>query len=178
MISPSLRALSLSIFFIALSVFSLYSNFHYLWRVTPPIYILLLLSITGLVLSIKSTSTAKNRSSKIMTWLSITLSVLLTIALILGTVLTVSLSAMGAREKLTTVKSPDERYTIDFYHFDAGAAGTFGIMGELNGPLWTKKKLYYQQHAKEVNVKWQSEGVVTINNRELDLEKGEVYGYE
>ncbi|WP_167360071.1 DUF5412 family protein [Halobacillus dabanensis] len=113
-----------------------------------------------------------------MTWFSITLSALLTTALILGSLLTISLSSLGAKEKLKTVKSPDGAYVIDFYRFDAGAAGTFGIIGELNGPLWSKKKLYYQQRTEEVNVEWQGEEVVIINNKELNLKKGEVYGYD
>ena len=49
---------------------------------------------------------------------------------------TLIFSFAGANEKIETISSTVNNYTFDFYRFDAGAAGSFGVRGELNGPLW------------------------------------------
>jgi len=86
-------------------------------------------------------------------------------------------SLFGVNEHIKTVSSPDNGYTIDFYFWDAGAAGTFGIRGELNGPLWFKKRIYYEKRTGNVNVEWKSNNKVSINNHILKLNEGETFGY-
>lgn len=90
---------------------------------------------------------------------------------------TLFFSLFGVNEHIKTVSSPDNGYTIDFYFWDAGAAGTFGIRGELNGPLWFKKRIYYEKRTENVNVEWKSNNKVSINNHTLKLNEGETFGY-
>lgn len=70
---------------------------------------------------------------------------------------------------MKSVQSPEGQYTIDFYRVDAGAMGTFGIMGELNGPLWFKKNIYSERHAEQAELEWEDEHIVVINGHRLDL---------
>jgi hypothetical protein len=72
------------------------------------------------------------------------------------------------------VQSPDEKYTINFYITDAGGMGTFGVLGELRGPLWFKKKIYVEKRVKQVDVKWVDNHTALINNHRLDLTTGGV----
>lgn len=36
------------------------------------------------------------------------------------------------------------------------------MRGELNGPLWVKKRLYMQEHTEKVEIEWESGHIVTI----------------
>ncbi|WP_256464174.1 DUF5412 family protein [Halobacillus amylolyticus] len=49
--------------------------------------------------------------------------------------------------------------------------------GELNGPLWFKKRIYYQERTENVDVEWESNDTVSINNHILNLDEGDTYGY-
>src|SRR5690606_13168128 len=60
--------------------------------------------------------------------------------------------SLGGTEHLLTSYSPDMGYKLDFYAFDAGAMGSFGIRGELDGPFGFKKQIYYERHAEEANI--------------------------
>ena len=75
----------------------------------------------------------------------------------------------GEKEWLKTVRSPDGQFTVDFYYTDAGARGSFGILGELNGPLWFKKRIYYEKRAEVVNIQWENDHTILINNNTLNL---------
>ena len=83
---------------------------------------------------------------------------------------------LGGSEHLTTSTSPNGKHTIDFYSFDAGAAGTFGVRGELDGLFGFKKLIYYGKHEDYANVKWTSNDTIEINGNLLNVEKGEMYG--
>ncbi len=84
---------------------------------------------------------------------------------------------MEANKHVKTIHSPNGDYTVDFYRWDQGATGTFGIRGELNGPLWFKKRIYIQKRMEDVSVDWQSNDIVSINNHILNLKEGETFGY-
>ncbi len=86
-------------------------------------------------------------------------------------------SSIGSNSHLETISSPDGNYTIDFYRWDVGAAGTFGIRGELNGPLWCKKRIYYEIRTEKVDFEWVNNNTVSINNHILNLKEGDTYGY-
>ncbi|MGN7477386.1 DUF5412 family protein [Solibacillus silvestris] len=86
--------------------------------------------------------------------------------------------SLGGAEHLLTSQSPNKQYTVDFYAFDAGAMGTFGIRAELDGPLGLKKHLYYERHAEQANVQWLSNEIVIINGHELNLKNGDTFGYK
>ena len=84
---------------------------------------------------------------------------------------------LGGPKHLTTSESPNKTYTMDFYYFDAGAMGTFGIRGQLDGPLGFKKHIYYERHATEAKVEWVDNHIVKINGHQLNLKNGESFGY-
>lgn len=58
-----------------------------------------------------------------------------------------------------------------------GGTGSFGVLGELNGPLWFKKRIYRESNTENVKVNWGSKGKVAINNHILYLNKGDTYGF-
>ncbi|MEK4129944.1 DUF5412 family protein [Solibacillus sp. FSL W8-0474] len=85
--------------------------------------------------------------------------------------------SVGGAEHLFTSNSPNRHYTLDFYAFDAGAMGTFGIRAELDGPLGFKKQIYYERHGEEANVQWVTDEIVIINGHKLNLKSGDTFGY-
>ncbi|WP_163527203.1 DUF5412 family protein [Halobacillus ihumii] len=168
---------SLSLFCLGISLYSFYSHINNIWLIAPPNYIVLLLSIVAFTLGIKGFKDKTNWFSKLRSWVSVTLSLLLSISLFLACSLSILASSFGANEHIKTVHSPNDEYRIDFYHWDAGAAGTFGIRGELNGPLRFKKRIYFQKRTEDVEVEWKGNDTMSINNHILNLDKGDTYGY-
>ncbi|MCM3398107.1 DUF5412 family protein [Oceanobacillus profundus] len=162
---------------LGLAAYSLYSNFTHAWLIAPPNYMLLIMSLLAFYLGVFGFKDKRNWRTKTRSWITIILSSLLSIGLFLGVSLTLLLSLLGASEHLKTVNSPDDNYTIDFYRYDAGAAGSFGVRGELNGPLWFKKRIYYQDSIDQVEVDWKNNSTVSINKHILNLKEGDSYGY-
>ena len=161
---------------LGLAAYSLYSNINNTWLVAPPNYILLLMSLLAFILGIFGFEDKRNWRTKARSWFTVILSSLTSIGLFLVVSFTLIFS-FGANEHIKTVSSPDNKYIIDFYQWDAGAAGTFGIRGELNGPLWFKKRIYYEKRTENVEVEWKSNSEVSINNHILNLDVGDKYGY-
>lgn len=91
--------------------------------------------------------------------------------------LQLAIIAFGGATYLLTSESPDKQYKIDFYYFDAGAMGTFGVRAELDGPLWFKKNMYYERHATEAKIEWLDNETAVINGNRLNLKEGESFGY-
>ena len=165
-------------FCFGLSMYSLYSNIKGTWwLIAPPNYVLFIISSLAFALGIIGFKDKRNWRVKTRSWVTVILSALLSIALFLSILLTLFASSFGVNELIETVHSPDGSYTIDFYRYDAGAAGTFGVRGEINGPLWLKKRIYHQQKVEQVEVEWLNNHTVLINNRKLNLKEGETYGY-
>lgn len=96
---------------------ALYSSIYNTWLIPRLNYILFIVSLLAFVLGIKGLKDKRKRT-KTRSWLTLTLSSLLSIVL--------SISSFGANEHIKTVSSPDNSYTIEFYFEDAGAAGTLG----------------------------------------------------
>ncbi len=163
---------------LGLANYSLYSNINNTWLLAPPNYVLLIISLTALILSAISLKDRKYLWEKTRSWLMIILSSLTLIGLFLVLSFTLLFSSMGANEHIKTVTSPDNNYTIDFYRFDAGAAGSFGVRGELNGPLWFKKRIYLEHKVEQVEVEWKNSDKVTINDQTLKLDEKDTYGYQ
>lgn len=128
------------------------------------------------ILGILGFKDKRNFWTKTRSWLTLFLSTLTSFALLFIVLFTLVFS-FGSNEHFKTVSSPDQRYTIDFYRWDAGAAGTFGIRGEINGPLWFKKRIYYEKRVEDVEVDWKNNHEVSINKHVLNLDKGETFGY-
>lgn len=84
-------------------------------------------------------------------------------------------SISSYKEHLTTAISPDHKYQIDFYHYDSGAKGTWGITGVLKGPLWFKKNIYIERRLDQVEIEWENNHTTLINGHKLDLEKGGIF---
>ncbi|MEH7014622.1 DUF5412 family protein [Neobacillus niacini] len=162
---------------LGLAAYSLYSNIENAWLIAPPNYILLLVSVIVFILGIKGFKDKRNWQVQTRSWLTVILSFLLSIVLILAILLSLFASSLEANEHIETVHSPDGNYTIDFYRFDAGAAGSFGVRGELDGPLWVKKRIYYQKRVEQIEVEWENNTTILINNHILNLKDGDTYGY-
>ncbi|WP_256464175.1 DUF5412 family protein [Halobacillus amylolyticus] len=114
---------------LGISLYSLYSNINNTWLIAPPIYIIFLFSIIAFILGIKGFKDKTNWLEKLGNSLTVILSLLLSIVLFLAFSLSIFASSMGANKQIKTIHSPNDNYTIDFYRWDAGAAGTFGIRG-------------------------------------------------
>ncbi|RCW62575.1 DUF5412 family protein [Saliterribacillus persicus] len=162
---------------LGLTTYSLYSNLTHKWLIAPPNYILIVVSLLAFILGRIGFKDKRNWRTKTRSWLTVVLSFVLTVALFLAILLSTLASSFGANEHIKTVQSPDGNYAIDFYRYDAGAAGSFGIRGELNGPLWFKKRIYYRDTEEQVEVEWKNKNIVSINNHTLNLKEGETYGY-
>ena len=167
----------LTLFCIGLCGYWVYSNVYNTWQVTPPIYVLLLISVAAFFLAILGFKNTNSIWSAVRNWIAVILSSVLSLLLSFAFLLWLLISALGGNEHISTVHSPDGHYTIDFYLWDQGAAGTFGIRGELNGPLWFKKYIYLEKRTEDIDVKWISNSKVSINNHVLDLDAGDTYGY-
>jgi hypothetical protein len=101
----------------------------------------------------------------------------MSITIFLAMMITSFFSPLGAIEHIETVHSPDGKFTIDFYRYDPGATGEVGIRGELNVPLWFKKRIYHEPRMGYVEVEWVNNSIISINHQIIDLNKGETFGY-
>lgn len=79
------------------------------------------------------------------------------------------------KELLDTTTSPDEKYTIDFYLNNGGAATDIWVTGELDGPLWSEKEIYARSRVDQVTFEWINNHKIKVTNRVLDLTKGDIY---
>lgn len=164
-------AFSLAMILFILTLYSLYSFIYNEWMISPPHYIILIFSFLALILGILGIFDKSSWFAKLRSWISIILSAVLMFTMLIAVSFTTMFS--GAKGLLSTVHSPDDKYTIHFYHTDAGAMGTFGVLGELKGPLWSKKKIYAEKRVDQVDVEWENNHIILINNHKLDLKKGE-----
>ena len=118
-----------------------------------------------------------SRFKKVVAIFVNTTSIVFTSIIILFFSLKIVVYSFGGTEHLSTSYSPDMGCTLDFYAFDAGAMGSFGIRGELDGPLGFKKQVYYERYAEEADIQWLTNEIVVINGHELNLKNGETFGY-
>lgn len=162
---------------VLISAYSLYAQIAGSWQIAPPTYVLLMMSIVAFVLALIGLSETRGWKRYVLSWLPIVSSALVAILLFGAVLLTAFAQSMALERYVTTSTSPDGRYTIDFYYVDHGAAGTFGMRGDLNGPLWATKPIYFERHAVDVLVDWQGEATLVVNGRVLNLAEGERYGY-
>ncbi|MEY8746088.1 DUF5412 family protein [Paenibacillus tundrae] len=114
--------------------------------------------------------------AKIRSWISTTLSFILVATLLFVVTLTSIFS--GAKVLLTNTHSPDQHYTINFYKTDAGAMGSFGIVGELQGALWFRKAVYWESKVDQVELQWYNNHTVIVNGHPIDLASSETWGFQ
>ncbi|WP_145147459.1 DUF5412 family protein [Paenibacillus xylanexedens] len=164
--------LFLVLFLYFISIYSLYSHMNNKWLVSPPNYVILILSILGLALAILGFKDTSNKSTKVRSWISTVLSVVL-IFILLGALSFTSIFS-GSKQLLTTTHSPDKHNTISFYKTDAGAMGSFGVVGELKGPLWFKRVFYYEGKTDQVDLEWVDNHTISINDQKVNVSSGEM----
>lgn len=150
-----------------ISFYSLYANMNNQWLIAPPAYVLLVFSIFVLALAILGFQDRSNNFAKLRSWISVILSSVLVFLLLALTSFTAMFS--GSKVLLTTTHSPDQHYTLKFYKTDAGAMGTFGVVGELQGPLWFRKVVYSERKADQVHLQWSNNHTVVINEHQVNL---------
>lgn len=155
---------------LALSFQSLYAFYNQTWQLAPDALTLWLLSVSVLILGIMG---FKDTSSKRARWRS-SFTILLIIPLSLAFLFGVAIN-LFAREHIETTQSPDNKTTIHFYTLNGGAATSISVTGVVNGPLWMKKRIYYEVPMHEVNVEWINNYTIKINNHTLNLDTGETH---
>lgn len=153
-----------------ITLYSIYASINDAWRIAPPLYIFWIAAVVIFTLGILGFRDKSTTFAEVRSWLAAGLSLLL--ILVFSVSLLFSAFFSGSKELLATAHSPDKKHTIDFYSFNAGAMGPFGVRGELRGPLWFKKQVYYEKTMEPLEVVWQSNHVLLINNHKLDLFTG------
>ena len=153
-----------------LTVYSIYASKNDGWKIAPPIYVFLIVAIVSFSLGILGFRDKSSLLAKIRSWISTSLSLILVFIFLVALLFTSIFS--GSKQFLTTTQSPDKKYTIDFYSFNAGAMGPFMVLGELCGPLWFTKRIYEEKGLEQVEVIWENNHELLINNGKLDLSSG------
>ena len=133
------RASVLFSLYIAFIVFCGWLMTHTLCTVsTSSLVALIMAFIIVIYLLIKGAKSVR-RLYKFLASLICAVSFLITALLLCIFLLQLVILLFGGATHLTTSISPDQRYRIHFYYFDAGAMGTFGVRGELDGPFDFKR---------------------------------------
>ena len=160
----------LCLILLGISFQSRYASYNRTWQLAPDALTLWLLSIVAFIIGIIG---FKDKSSKIArwrSWLTVIIIVPLSITFLLG----VAVNTI-AREHIETTQSPDNKFVIDFYTLNGGAATSISVTGIVNGPLWIKKRIYDEVPMHEVDLEWLNNHTIKINNHTLNLDKGETY---
>ncbi|KGP91847.1 membrane protein [Pontibacillus chungwhensis BH030062] len=158
---------------LVLGIYSFYSNVNNAWLIAPPTSILLFLSLLAFALCVIGFQDRRTWKTKMRSWVTLFLALLLMTSMLFVLAFTSLFSNIGKNEHLKTISSPNHNYTIDFYSFDAGATGPFGVRGELDGPLWFKKRVYYEEGVHQVTLQWESDTILKINSTTLNLGQAE-----
>ncbi len=100
---------------------------------------------------------------------------LFSLGLIILLLLPLARESFVGKELIHTTESPNGEYMVDFYRMNGGAATSFWIVGELDGPLWLKKTVFYDYRMDEVEVAWVDDTTLMANLHQFNLAEGEVY---
>ena len=160
----------LCLLLLVLSFQALYAAYNGTWQVAPPALTLWLLAVLAFVTGIIGFSDKSSRRARWRSWLTVLIAFPLSGIFLLG----VGVNTF-AREHIETAQSPDSKIIIDFYTLNGGATSSISVTGIVNGPLWFKKRIYYQDPMHKVDVEWISNHIVMINNHTLNLNKGETF---
>ena len=160
----------LCLILLGLSFQALYASYNRTWQLAPDALTLWLISVGTFIIGIIGFEDKSSKRAKWRSWLTVIIIIPLSIAFFLGVLVNTI-----ARDHIETTQSPDNKITIDFYTLNGGAATSISVTGVLNGPLWFKKRVYYEDPMHEVHVGWENNYIVTINNHTLNLKKGEFF---
>ena len=155
---------------IRLSFQALYASYNGTWQWAPDAFTLWLLSIVAFVTGIIGFKDKSSKRARWRSWLTVLIITPLSIAFFLGVLVNPI-----ARDHIERAQSPDHKITIDFYTLNGGAATSISVTGVVNGPLWFKKRIYYEDPMHKADVEWANNHIVKINNNILDLDKGETF---
>ena len=155
---------------LGLSFQAFYASYNGTWQWAPDALTLWLLSIVAFITCVIGFEDKSSKRARWRSWLTVLIIIPLSIAFFLGVLVNTI-----ARDHIETTQSPDNKITIDFYTLNGGAATSISVEGIVNGPLWFKKRVYYEEPMHEVNVEWLNNHTIKINNHTLDLHKGETY---
>ena len=156
----------LCLILLGLSFQALYASYNRAWQLAPDALILWLLSIVVFIIGILGFKDKSSKQARWRSWLTVLIIVPLSIAFLLG----VAVNTI-AREHIETTQSPNNKTTIDFYTLNGGAATSISVTGIVNGPLWFKKRIYYENRMHKADVEWENSHIIIINNHTLNLEK-------
>jgi len=159
----------LCLLLLVLSLQSVYASYNHTWQVAPPAMTLWILAVVALVTGIIGFK-EKSRRARWRSWLTVLIAFPLSTIFLLG----VAVNTF-AREPIETTQSPDSKIIIDFYTLNGGAASSISVEGIINGPLWFKKRIYYKDPMHKVDVEWENNHIIIINNHTLNLDKGETF---
>lgn len=149
---------------VALSFQALYASANETWQWAPDALTLWIFSIIVFIVGLIGFQDKSSKIAKWRSWLTILMIVPLSTVFLMG----VAVNTM-AREHIETTESPDKRTTIDFYTLNGGAATSISVTGVINGPLWFKKRIYYEVPMHEVDVEWLDNDTIKINRSTLKL---------
>ncbi|MEK4485449.1 DUF5412 family protein [Psychrobacillus sp. FSL H8-0484] len=154
----------------ALSLQALYASYTHSWSVAPPASVIWLLTVITFFMGISGFRDKSSRGARWRSWLTFLIAFPLSAIFLLGIVVNTF-----ARERIATTQSPDSKTTIDFYTLNGGAATSISVVGIVDGPLWFKKNIYYDDNMHKADVAWTNNHIIIINNHTLNLDKGETF---
>ncbi|GAA0337959.1 hypothetical protein GCM10008967_30300 [Bacillus carboniphilus] len=161
----------ITIFWMLVTVHMVISDMNQTWSLAPRAPMVWLFVLTTMIVGLFGFNDRSSLVAKVRSWVSTVLSNLLLLVLSLGVL---RYNAMHT-ELIKTVHSPDKQYTINFYLTNGGAMTSLGVLGELDGPLWFYKKVFYDYRMDRAEVEWINNHTVSINGHLLDLGKGETF---
>lgn len=140
------------------------------WRIIPGyfVYIFYLISVFLVVMAFQKKH-IKTVPQKFLIIIPILINIVLTV--ILCIYLFFSMAIGRSFPLIQTETSPDEKIELNFYSFDAGGMGTFGVIGEVNGPLWFKKRIYYEKRIQDIEIEWIDNDTLLINKQLIELKE-------
>jgi hypothetical protein len=153
-------------------LYSFYSSLFLfnVWSAAPPPFIILCLTVLAFIMGLIGFKGIAGKLSVFRSLFTMIISIGLSIILALIVIL-------PFEKQIKTTYSPDRQYAIHFYLTNGGAATSFGVIGDLNGQLWFKKRIYSDYNVDRVDVKWKNNHTVSINGHVLNLKKGQAYRY-
>lgn len=158
----------LCLLLLVLSLQSLFASLNRTWSVAPPGQILWLLTAITFITGIIGFKEKSSRQARWRSWITVLIAFPLSAIFLLGLLVV-------AKEPIGTTQSPDSKTTIDFYTLNGGATTSISVEGVVNGPLWFKKNIYYDDNMDKADVVWTNNHIITINNHTLNLGKGETF---
>ncbi len=153
-----------------LSFQALFASYMHSWSLAPPALALWLLTVITFFMGVLGFRDKSSKRARWRSWLTVLIAFLLSAIFLLGVV-----ANAFAREPIVTTQSPNSKTIIDFYTLNGGAATSISVVGIINGPLWFKRNIYFEDPMHEADVIWTNDHIITINNHTLNLDKEETF---